>query len=146
LLRELGTLGTITSLALDASRLPSLATFDPCRCYLAWTVRMQSAATPAQLADVFMFVSDDSDVQITPIAAQASEVAHEANATASESSPLKRTIAGESIRVSIERVEELINLVGELVIANSMVNQAVTTVSPDQAPNLREAVAIMERT
>ena len=146
LLRELGTLGTISDLTLDASRLPGLASFDPCRCYLAWTLRVESTATPDQLADVFMFVSDDSDVQITPVMPETSDVTPGAHVASSESSSHKRAIAGESIRVSIEKVEELINLVGELVIANSMVNQAVTTLSPDQAPSLREAVAIMERT
>lgn len=146
LLRELGTLGTITHLALDTSRLPSLAGFDPCRCYLAWTLRIQSTATADLLADVFMFVSDDSDVQITPVTQEANEVASETNTVVTEGAAQKRVVAGESIRVSIEKVEELINLVGELVIANSMVNQAVTTISPDQAPSLREAVAIMERT
>ena len=58
------------------------------------------------------------------------------NATHSESS---------SIRVSIEKVDELINLVGELAIAQSMVNQAIRDLPIEIAPMLEESMAAMER-
>ena len=51
----------------------------------------------------------------------------------------------ESIRVSVAKVEELINLVGELVIANSMVQQAYADESGD-AQSLQEAIAAMNLT
>ncbi|MBA4106632.1 MAG: chemotaxis protein CheA [Pirellula sp.] len=51
----------------------------------------------------------------------------------------------ESIRVSVAKVEELINLVGELVIANSMVQQAYADESGD-AQSLQEAIAAMDLT
>src|SRR5690606_27527675 len=40
LILELATLGDITSLQLDTSRLPAGDQFDPCRCYLGWTIRL----------------------------------------------------------------------------------------------------------
>lgn len=59
--------------------------------------------------------------------------------------PNKRTVSSESIRVSVAKVEELINLVGELVIANSMVQQAYA--SSDVDPQvLQEAIAGMDLT
>lgn len=51
----------------------------------------------------------------------------------------------ESIRVSVAKVEELINLVGELVIANSMVQQAYASNAADPQA-LQEAIAGMDLT
>jgi two-component system chemotaxis sensor kinase CheA len=50
-----------------------------------------------------------------------------------------------SIRVSTEKVDRLIDLVGELVIAHVMTAQMVEGFSPECLPKLREAVAAMER-
>jgi two-component system chemotaxis sensor kinase CheA len=156
LVRELGTLGTLHSTTLDSSRLPTFSAFDPCQCYLAWTLQLTTSASRGQIEDVFMFVSDDSDLTIREIvaedtgkqAAKPDEVAVSTAAMAPDGKErsTKKAVSSESIRVSVEKVEELINLVGELVIANSMVNQAISTVPSEQALLLREAVAIMERT
>ena len=62
-----------------------------------------------------------------------------------EASSKKAGAGGDSIRVSVNKVEELINLVGELVIANSMVQQAFASGRDDRSL-LEEALAGMERT
>jgi two-component system chemotaxis sensor kinase CheA len=50
-----------------------------------------------------------------------------------------------SIRVAIDKVDRLIDLVGELVIAHVMTAQMVEDFEPSCLPKLREAVASMER-
>ena len=50
-----------------------------------------------------------------------------------------------SIRVATEKVDRLIDLVGELVIAQVMTAQMVENFEPSCLPKLREAVAAMER-
>jgi len=50
-----------------------------------------------------------------------------------------------SIRVATEKVDRLIDLVGELVIAHVMTAQMVEEFEPSCLPKLREAVAAMER-
>jgi two-component system chemotaxis sensor kinase CheA len=50
-----------------------------------------------------------------------------------------------SIRVAIDKVDRLIDLVGELVIAHVMTAQMVEDFVPSCLPKLREAVAAMER-
>jgi two-component system chemotaxis sensor kinase CheA len=55
------------------------------------------------------------------------------------------TAESASIRVPIEKVDRLINLVGELVITQSMVAQAVASFTPDTLTRLEEAVAQMDR-
>lgn len=50
-----------------------------------------------------------------------------------------------SIRVATAKIDELMNVVGELVIAQSMVNEAVRNFSMDRLPQLMAAVSDMER-
>lgn len=59
----------------------------------------------------------------------------------------KATTAGESssIRVATDKVDRLIDLVGELVIAHVMTAQMVERFTPDCLSKLRESVAAMER-
>ncbi len=50
-----------------------------------------------------------------------------------------------SIRVPVEKVDRLINLVGELVITQSMIAQTVAAFTPEKLAELSEAVAQMDR-
>ena len=50
-----------------------------------------------------------------------------------------------SIRVHTEKVDKLVNLVGEMVITQSMLAQIVSRFTADQLPRLHEAVEAMER-
>jgi two-component system chemotaxis sensor kinase CheA len=62
--------------------------------------------------------------------------------------PRRRTTDREeasSIRVRIDRIDRLINLVGELVIAQSIVSQAAADFTPDNLTRLRESVTQMDR-
>lgn len=54
--------------------------------------------------------------------------------------------SNESIRVSIEKMENLINLAGELVIANSMVNQLTTRLDAEDKRFFDETLADLNRT
>ena len=55
------------------------------------------------------------------------------------------TAEAASIRVSVDKVDRVINLVGELVITQSIVAQTIANFSLDQLPRLTEAVAQMDR-
>ncbi len=83
-----------------------------------------------------LIMFDDAPTSETPVAAPAS---------AGEASKSKAANHNESIRVSVAKVEELINLVGELVIANSMVQQAYASDDGD-SETLQEAIAAMDLT
>jgi two-component system chemotaxis sensor kinase CheA len=76
---------------------------------------------------------------------KAAVVPRETQPAKGEASSKKAGAGGDSIRVSVNKVEELINLVGELVIANSMVQQAFASGRDDRSL-LEEALAGMERT
>ena len=55
------------------------------------------------------------------------------------------TTEASSIRVATDKVDRLIDLVGELVIAQVMTAQMVEDFEPSRLPKLREAIAAMER-
>ncbi|MBI4522674.1 MAG: chemotaxis protein CheA [Deltaproteobacteria bacterium] len=57
----------------------------------------------------------------------------------------RETLESSSIRVSTEKIDKLVNLVGEIVIVQSMINEVVRDFSPDKLDRLQEAVTDMER-
>src|SRR5271157_4526009 len=59
-LRELGE-STVTT---DPQAVPLLDELDPERCYLSWTITVRTDAEPERLRDVFLFVSEDSNVHV----------------------------------------------------------------------------------
>ncbi len=81
-------------------------------------------------------------VSVTPVPAEA-PAALEASAPAAEG---HRNEAGSaSIRVSIEKVDQLVNLVGELSITQAMIGELVQDYSPGKLLTLQESVAQLER-
>ena len=59
-LRELGK----TTVTTDITSVPVLDALDPERSYLSWTIRVETSADPERLKDVFLFVAEDSLVQV----------------------------------------------------------------------------------
>jgi two-component system, chemotaxis family, sensor kinase CheA len=149
-LRELGDRGEIAQIHADLSGLPPLDELDPERSYLGWNVRLRSSQTPDELRDVFAFVEEGSEITIQA-AAPAAEIAvpGAAREAATEAPAGARTrppqVESSTIRVAIEKVDRLINLVGELVIAQSMISQVASNFTPDKLVRLQEAVTEMER-
>lgn len=62
-LDELHDLGRV-QIETDIQGVPALDDLDPERCYLSWTITLESSATPEQLDEVFLFFTDDSTVSI----------------------------------------------------------------------------------
>ncbi|HUP98011.1 MAG TPA: chemotaxis protein CheA [Usitatibacter sp.] len=50
-----------------------------------------------------------------------------------------------SIRVSVEKIDRIVNLVGELVIAQAMMQQSVSTATREQDENLTHSLATLDR-
>jgi two-component system chemotaxis sensor kinase CheA len=174
LLRNLAALGTVSCCHLHSEELPALADLDPEQCYLSWTVELASGCEEAELREVFEFVEHLAEIRIhcaeVPeqediIPAQNSTGALDLVASPASNSrsafverrkapsvdrrqsPMRSASGSEStsIRVAIDKVDKLIDLVGELVIAHVMTAQMVEDFEPSCLPKLREAVAAMER-
>ncbi len=63
--KELDNLGTLSQVTVDTTKLPELATMDPERCYLSWTMKLETAKDRQVLDAVFEFVREDSVLTIT---------------------------------------------------------------------------------
>lgn len=109
-LRELGAL----RVDVDTSAIPSLSELDPERCYLAWDMVLATGAEPASIHDIFIFVENECELSIEPV----DGTAPVSQARVGSPSEIQRPAANSntsSIRVSAEKLDQLVNLVGELV-------------------------------
>ncbi|HEX7115048.1 MAG TPA: chemotaxis protein CheA [Steroidobacter sp.] len=169
MLRELSELGELTVSA-DTHNLPALAALDPESCYLAWDLTVVTEATREVIDQVFDWAEGDCELKITDEAAASQGQAPAAGAAqeskgsgavsdakahaehprsgASEHAEAPRHQAlgdGSSIRVSTEKIDELMNTVGELVITQSMLNQLGAKFTGTVAEQLRSGLAQLER-
>lgn len=140
LLDELAELGDCTIKA-DISAIPSLTELDPSELHLAWKVTLTTTQPRSAIDDVFIFVMDDMDLDVrtvqsgapaepTPqeiVVAIADEPVTERRSPAASVIPAaadaKQNKATENVRVPAERLDELMDRVGELVIAQSRLSQ-----------------------
>ncbi len=109
-LRELGEL----RVHLDTAAVPALSEMDPERCCLAWDLVLATGAEAAAIRDVFIFVENDCELSIQP-ADPAAPVIPAPVAAAPENRRVAANSTTSSIRVSAEKLDQLVNLVGELV-------------------------------
>jgi len=142
ILRDLAALGHAVATA-DASQLPPLTSLDPEQCYLGWTVRLETTKTAEEIRDVFAFVEDSAEIGVEPEALEAQPAAVPVAAAEPKSAAAPAGTA--SLRVATSKVDKLIDLVGELVIAQSMAKAIVDAFEPSRLHQLREAMAETER-
>jgi len=172
--RELGVLGTLAVTArLEA--LPSCQDLDPTRCYLSWSLTLLSDAPEAAIREIFEWLNADCELTVstrkapariadTPAAvsgADAVGTTPQAGASVASSlriatSPMLAVDAAPpapsaygnesgSIRVGVEKVDELINTVGELVITHAMLSQICHGIGGPAAELLRSGMQQLER-
>jgi two-component system chemotaxis sensor kinase CheA len=137
LLDELRDLGECRIVA-RTDTIPPLAELVPTECHIGWDVELRGDISRDDIDDVFIFVMDDMELTVEPLEVGAgidvpAEVPVEAAAapavdvpTAAQDGPTSRTPAkpaGESVRVPAERLDELMDRVGELVIVQSRLSQ-----------------------
>jgi two-component system chemotaxis sensor kinase CheA len=116
-IRYLGQLGSITHIATLDERLPPFETFDPESCYLGFDIVFSSSEDLATIDGVFDFVRDDCEIAIAPVAIQAPAQAEPAPDM--ENAPAKQKQEKRSVRVDADKLDRLIDLVGELIIAGA---------------------------
>ncbi|WP_010162625.1 chemotaxis protein CheA [Sphingomonas sp. PAMC 26617] len=133
LLDELRALGDCRIVA-RTDAIPPLADLIPTECHIGWDVELRGDVSRGDIDDVFIFVMDDMALKIEPLVSVAVADATPpagpvTNAPAPLSEPTPATVArvavapGESVRVPAERLDELMDRVGELVIVQSRLSQ-----------------------
>lgn len=152
LVKQLRKLGGLTIEA-DLSRLPVLDALDPEAAYIGWTFVLETGAPQSAIHEVFEFVEDDCDLKIEMLAnpagkkveASPSAVPGVATVTApaaqaNESAAGLAPTPTQSIRVDVDKVDRLVNLVGELVITQAMLTEQGSLLPVDQYPAMLHGI------
>lgn len=166
ILRELAGLGEVRVQA-DLSRIPGWPEFDPEACCLGWRIEVRGAVAGEAIEEAFAWVADESDLEIRPLAAQPPAVADDTDDEPAMSgelvaerrradrrqTPDRRSAppSGDttSIRVGTGKIDALINMVGELVITQSMLGEIGDRLMQDGGnaliEKLRDGLTALER-
>jgi two-component system chemotaxis sensor kinase CheA len=132
-LRYLETLGQVLQVKTLTDSIPPMDRWDPESCYLGFEIDLRSTASHATLNEVFDFVRDDCEVHISAVdeapgstAVVAGDQVTQAEQSLMAATPQRSAPASEAkprdgnyVRVNADKLDELINLVGELVIASA---------------------------
>jgi len=149
-LRELNSISSRYLVVLTET-IPDLDQIDTATCYMTWQIELEllTDADRNTLDEAFMFVQDVAEVSIEPLAtpdAAPEPVADESTAAiAGEGKGTRSGGEAATIRVATEKIDKLVDLVGELVIAHSAVRELSKNPTPERLASLQEAVLQTER-
>ncbi|MBP1473713.1 chemotaxis protein CheA [Frateuria sp. MAH-13] len=153
LIRELAGLGELVVEA-DLSRLPALARLDPSECHLGWSIELKAPVRREDIAAVFDWVEDECDLSIepkptavvtpAPAPAAAPAPANIADAAAARGTR-EASAESSSVRVAIDKIDSMINLVGELVITQAMLDTFREEFDPSRLPLLQQGLTQLAR-
>ncbi|MGQ0455831.1 MAG: chemotaxis protein CheA [Hyphomicrobium sp.] len=144
IIRGLAALGPLKVEA-DLSRIPDFLDLDPAVAYVAWTFVLVTGERKQKIIDVFEFMSAGCRLEVDALETAATEAAQKsADAGPTVNKEVWAVLehrAATSIRVELDRVERLVNLVGEISIAQSMVLQHLDQSIVDSNPHLFRALS-----
>jgi two-component system chemotaxis sensor kinase CheA len=162
MLRELGQLGELKVACRDDA-LPPFAELDPFEAWLAWDLQLVGNVKRAAIEDTFAWVEDQCKLNIEPLVAAPAAAAPVAAAPAPAATPVKQDPAPSkpaaadaaataardpvetTIRVAVDKVDALINLVGELVITQAMLAQRSAELDPGLHEQLLSGLGQLDR-
>ncbi|MEO0365593.1 MAG: chemotaxis protein CheA [Pseudomonadota bacterium] len=169
---ELGRLGEVDVVCMPDATL-DFESMDPTRCSMQWEITLRDGIERQAIDEVFSWATDDCELSIEPVfgALIALEPPAAENAPEEQLEPVAESVAqseaeptpevearkssassrasvsseSSSIRVNIDKIDNLINLVGELVITQSMLSRFNGDFDFTQLPALREGLAQLSR-
>lgn len=151
---------------------PDISGLTPEECFLRWNLKVTTAVPLEEIKAVFEWVEDECDLQYSALddatyteAASDSEASElvvsdagketlvsvdKPEASVSEADvkvvkPVKKQAESSSIRVSIDKVDSLINMVGELVITQSMLGELGSNFDMSCLAKLQEGLSQLEQ-
>ena len=171
LFQELTTGGNRVQSRVILVRLPALQDLDPEKCYLSWNIDVIGPTAEAKVHEVLGWVDPRCGVAVSPL--RAAEAPHPVRNSAgavntpspstastaaspaaqppatvdnpAANSALKGSADAGSIRVATEKVDNIINLVGELLITQSMLSGFADGLEPGDLPRLRQGLIQLAR-
>ncbi len=139
----LAELGNLT-VDCDTSKLPVLQQLSPETPMISWSLSLETTAELAEVASIFEFVeglctlaimqrtAPDPEADVTPspeqpLVAQTDLAVEDISAIAPAQKAVSTPAPKSVVRVDLDRIERLVNLVGELVINQAMLSQSLET-------------------
>ena len=159
LIRELQCLGDL-EVTVNHEGLPEFSKMDAQNCYLGWDMVLKGNVSLDQITEIFEWVEDDCNLDIIQQDAIVEPVAEaESQAVKTQKTPADDREFGRrrsdkpsfsnqettSIRVGIDKVDGLVNLVGELVITQSILSRVCNDLGMDKNEKLNECLDQLER-
>lgn len=168
LFRELRQMGTLQTTA-DTSAIPSLSDLDPHCCYIAWDMILTTTCTAEEIKDVFIFVEGSCELlveaipnpspnqDVAPPAATSQSVlsqhiedSAEEGATARSAAATENTLSdgrratdrgpAASIRVAVTKLDQLVDLVGQLVTVQARLGEVASRSENDEMMGVVEEI------
>lgn len=129
----------------QVTSIPVIEELNPTQCYLSFEIEFTTAMSQEEILDVFDFIKDDCEIvlnekvisAVTQSVATLQPLKEEAKKATTQAQP-----SAYSIRVDAEKIDQLINLIGEMVIANANVVQQSIDMKNSE---LIESVSIVSR-
>tara|TARA_Y100001956_G_scaffold82779_1_gene105549 strand:- start:782 stop:2851 length:2070 start_codon:yes stop_codon:yes gene_type:complete len=157
IIRELKELDDSCQIEAHLSQLPSLDDMEAELCYTSWSAILPANIDESAIREIFEWVEDECDLTVELKSAESvgpsedlvnseensSDTPPQASSSTSSEPKSKSTKVAKSdssvssIRVDIDKVDSLINLVGELVITQSMLNEIGNDFSIDKLEKLK---------
>jgi len=142
MVRELHALGELQVTPLFA-RMPGFAGLEPLSAYLGWEFQLQGEVSRQEIEEVFAWVDGECELEI--VARNPSGAAQAAFGMSAVPVQNHAESAEQSIRVSVDRIDALINLLGELVITQAMLKQIGSDNENFSHERLRDGLELLER-
>ena len=167
LFKQLSVMGEL-EVESNIESVPDFIALDPELIFVSWTLKLKTQEKKEAISEIFEWVADDSDIQIkwidqsvnnkelpiennpTPKGNQIPEKniatiqGSTPKAAAKKSVKPKGNMESQSIRVATDKVDSLINMVGELVITQSMLGQLGKDFSMQRLHRLQEGLVQLE--
>ncbi len=156
----LSEIGDIKSILTDTESIPLFDTINPLECYMEYEIELHTLKDIAVVKNAFDFVKESSTISIINLSdPQAStESVEEVEVAKQESKEIQQEVVKKTnpkvkkhatavkqtnyIRIEANKVDSLINLIGEMVIANAAVMQKATNLKES---DLVESVSTVTR-
>lgn len=149
LLDELRALGEC-EVVVNTDAVPTLDALQPDQCYLSWEILLTTEADANAIRDIFIFVEDDSEIRIerepcilaltTPPKSEPALIANEHADAPARPSERKTAAAPSTARVPSEKLDRLVNLVGELVMNQSRLIEVAASIDSAELAGPVEAI------
>jgi two-component system chemotaxis sensor kinase CheA len=129
----------------DLSALPALELLDPETSYLGWLIRLKAPVARATVTEVFAWVEEDADLTIEPLPADVPVAQRQGGERRGAEDRRAGGNDSTSIRVDTAKVDGLINMVGELVITQNILQQIGEHFDMGKLGQLCKTLADLER-